>query len=65
MPGIKGTEMVKQVLPNYPDVKVIFMSGYAEDVFSDSFGDDRTFEFLAKPFTLNALASKVKEVVEG
>jgi two-component system cell cycle sensor histidine kinase/response regulator CckA len=65
MPGIKGTEMVKQVLPNYPDVKVIFMSGYAEDVFSDSFGDDRTFEFLAKPFTLKALASKVKEVVEG
>ena len=42
---------------------VIFISGYAENAFVDSFGAEREFNFLAKPFTLKQLAAKVKEVV--
>ncbi len=44
-------------------MKVIFISGYAEDVFVKSYGSERTFNFLPKPFTLKQLASKVKEVI--
>ncbi len=62
MPGMNGPEMIKQIMPKYPNVKVIFISGYAEDAFADSFGEDVEFNFLPKPFTLKQLASKIKEV---
>lgn len=65
MPGMNGPEMIKRVMPDYPHVKVIFISGYAEDAFADSFGEDYQFNFLPKPFTLKQLASKVKEVLGG
>lgn len=62
MPGMNGPEMIKQIVPDHPDVKIIFISGYAEDAFTDSFGDDYEFNFLPKPFTLKQLAAKIKEV---
>lgn len=63
MPGMNGPEMIKRIMPEYPRIKVIFISGYAEDAFADSFGEDYQFNFLPKPFTLKQLAGKVKEVL--
>ena len=65
MPGMTGPDMVKEILNSYPNIKVIFISGYAEDAFVNSFGRDREFNFLPKPFTLKQLASKVKEVMDS
>ena len=65
MPGMNGPTMIEKLTPNYPDIKVIFISGYAEDAFVNSYGTDRAFNFLPKPFTLKQLASKVKEVTHG
>jgi two-component system cell cycle sensor histidine kinase/response regulator CckA len=62
MPGMTGPAMIEKIMPEYPNVKVIFISGYAEDVFVDNYGSERKFNFLAKPFTLKQLASKIKEV---
>ncbi len=62
MPGMTGPTMIDQLIPQYPNVKVIFISGYAEDVFVNNYGSERSFNFLAKPFTLKQLASKIKEV---
>ncbi len=62
MPGMTGPAMIEKIIPQYPNVKVIFISGYAEDVFVDNYGSEREFNFLAKPFTLKQLASKIKEV---
>ncbi len=64
MPGINGPTMIEQIRERFPQraFKVVFMSGYAEDAFEDSFGPDEKFNFLPKPFTLKQLASKVKEV---
>lgn len=64
MPGMNGPTMVEEVAKRYPNIKVIFMSGYAEDAFLKTYGTERKFHFLPKPFTLKQLASKVKEVVE-
>jgi two-component system cell cycle sensor histidine kinase/response regulator CckA len=68
MPGINGPKMIATLYENHAermkDVRVIFISGYAEDAFVDSFGNDRTFNFMPKPFTLKQLASKAKEVLE-
>lgn len=69
MPGMNGPKMIKALEERDPermkDIKIVFISGYAEDAFVDTFGTDREFNFLPKPFTLKQLASKVKEVVDG
>ena len=65
MPGMDGHTLVRLVRHELPDVKVILISGYAEDVFRDEIDRDPTIEFLAKPFSLKGLASKVKEVMAG
>jgi len=62
MPGMNGPTMIDRITPQFPNVKVIFISGYAEDVFVNNYGSERSFNFLAKPFTLKQLASKIKEV---
>lgn len=63
MPGMNGPTMIEKITPHYPTVKVIFISGYAEDIFVNNYGSERSFNFLAKPFTLKQLASKIKEVL--
>lgn len=69
MPGINGPKMVLELEANFPEpmahIPLIFISGYAEDAFGDSFGTEREFNFLAKPFTLKQLAAKVREVLES
>lgn len=62
MPGMNGPTMIDKITPRFPNVKVIFISGYAEDVFVNNYGSERSFNFLAKPFTLKQLAGKIKEV---
>lgn len=63
MPGMTGPAMIEKIMPDYPNMKVIFMSGYAEEAFVDNYGTERDFNFLAKPFTLKQLAGKVKDVL--
>ncbi|MBY0355663.1 MAG: response regulator [Rickettsiales bacterium] len=66
MPGMNGPTMIETLYQTYPEkmknIKVVFISGYAEDAFIDTYGSDREFNFLPKPFTLKQLASKVKEI---
>lgn len=62
MPEMDGTTLAKQVKEKYPRIKIIFISGYAEDRFKEHLGAD--VYFLPKPFTLKQLATKVKEVIE-
>jgi two-component system cell cycle sensor histidine kinase/response regulator CckA len=63
MPGISGPEMADEIKKTYPDLKIIFVSGYGEDAFRENYGDVRDFHFLPKPYTLNQLAAKVKELM--
>lgn len=63
MPEMDGTTLAKQIKAMHPSIKIIFISGYAEDKFKEHLGD--AVWFLPKPFTLKQLATKVKEVLEG
>ncbi|MFQ5958593.1 MAG: response regulator [Alphaproteobacteria bacterium] len=63
MPEMDGTELVEQVRESRPDLKVIFISGYAEEAFGEKLGRARDVEFLPKPFSLAQLAGKVKDVI--
>lgn len=64
MPGMSGPDMIKQVSKEYPNIKVIFISGYGEDAFIESYGTERSFNFLSKPYSLKQLVTKIKEVIE-
>ncbi len=65
MPRMDGPTLVRQVREIHPDMKVIFISGYAEDAFRKRLDSDAEIHFLPKPFTLKQLAGKVKEAISG
>ncbi|MFV3076156.1 ATP-binding protein [Niveispirillum fermenti] len=64
MPQLDGPAMIRAVREFMPDVKVIFISGYAEERFRSAVGGGEAVEFLPKPFSLKQLAGKVKEVMD-
>lgn len=59
MPGKDGPSWVKEALVMRPDVGVVFVSGYAEDKFSDAKNIIPNSVFLPKPFSLNDLTETV------
>lgn len=63
MPIMDGPTLAKQVRKEWPTIKIIFISGYAEEAYRDELG---TLEctFLAKPFTLTSLNETVKSELE-
>ncbi|MFQ5468031.1 MAG: response regulator, partial [Kiloniellaceae bacterium] len=63
MPQLDGPTLVRQVRETWPNLKVIFISGYTEDAFRQKLGEDEHIHFLPKPFSLKQLAAKVKEVM--
>ena len=63
MPEMDGPELLGHVRRMYPGVKVIFVSGYAEEGVRKDLEEDMTVEFLPKPFSLKQLAAKVKSVL--
>jgi two-component system cell cycle sensor histidine kinase/response regulator CckA len=60
MPGLDGPTWVSQALQHYPETKVIFMSGYAEDAFEDGKNNKIEAGFLQKPFSLSELNETVQ-----
>jgi two-component system cell cycle sensor histidine kinase/response regulator CckA len=63
MPGIDGPTLVRMLREQKPELKVIFISGYAEDTYRDELDEENGVHFLPKPFSLKDLATKVKEVL--
>lgn len=63
MPQMDGPTLYKHIRERWPNMKVVFVSGYTEDRLREQFKSGETIYFLPKPFTLKQLASKVKEVL--
>jgi two-component system cell cycle sensor histidine kinase/response regulator CckA len=63
MPGLNGHELVQQLLPARPSIKVLYLSGYAPDAFPAPLPAESQKAFLQKPFTLQNLSRKVREVL--
>ena len=61
MPGKDGPSWVREALQVRPDVRVVFVSGYAEDRLSDQQKEIPNSVFLPKPFSLNDLAETVHQ----
>ena len=65
LPEVSGREIAKRVGALRPDVKVLFMSGYADEALVHSHGFDGKFEFLQKPFSSVTLTARVREVLDA
>lgn len=66
MPEMDGPTLLTEVRKQLPDVKFIFVSGYAEEAFAKNLPEEERgrFGFLPKPYSLKQLATTVKEKLE-
>lgn len=65
MPQMNGRELYRQIASLRPDMKVLYMSGYTDDVIAHHGVLDGQIEFLQKPFTVDGLVRKVREMLTG
>jgi two-component system cell cycle sensor histidine kinase/response regulator CckA len=65
MPEMDGPTLLGELRKLQPDIKFVFVSGYAEDAFARNLPQDAKFGFLPKPFSLKQLATVVKDVLES
>ena len=65
MPEMDGPTLLGELRKKYPDLKFIFVSGYAEDAFARNLPADAKFGFLPKPFSLKQLAVAVREMLDN
>ena len=63
MPEMDGPSLLRELRKQRPDLKIIFVSGYAEDAFAKNLPEGEHFHFLPKPFSLKQLATAVKEAL--
>ncbi len=65
MPGMSGRELADQLMTARGDIKVLYVSGYTEGAVLERGAMGLGSMFLQKPFSLNALGQKVREVLES
>ena len=63
MPGMNGKELYERLKEGRPDLKVLYMSGYTDDVIAHHGVLDEGVEFIQKPFSVKPLLEKVKKVL--
>jgi CheY-like chemotaxis protein len=65
MPGVNGKALAQELLLRLPSMRVLYVSGYADDILGRHGVLEPGLEFLAKPFTPESLVSKVGTVLDG
>ena len=64
MPGMSGIELVRQLAPSRPDLRVLFLSGYTDELVTRQGMLQPGRGFLQKPFTPDTLLRKVREILD-
>jgi two-component system cell cycle sensor histidine kinase/response regulator CckA len=65
MPGMNGRELVAKVSETYPHIRAVLMSGYAEHSRAHDGASEESVGFVQKPFTVEALATTVRTVLDA
>ncbi len=65
MPGMSGPEVAEQLLARRPELKVLFVSGYAADVLARRGVGEAGTRLLDKPFTTEALLREVRAALDA
>ena len=64
MTGMTGLQLAREARAVRPGIRVLFSSGYSDERVSKEVANDARY-FIAKPYTVKALATKVREVLDG
>jgi DNA-binding response OmpR family regulator len=64
MPGMHGRELAEALMRDRPGMRVLFMSGYTEDEVLHRGISTEALAFIAKPFTPDTLAARVRDVLD-
>ncbi|MCR4317648.1 MAG: response regulator [Planctomycetes bacterium] len=64
MPGMSGFTLADRVHEKYPNVPVLFMSGYTDRSFKKSERVEHDFQFIQKPFNIHDIKEKIESLVE-
>jgi PAS domain S-box-containing protein len=64
MPGMNGRDLAAQLTHLYPDLRVLFMSGYTANVIAHHGVLDPGVHFMQKPFSMDDIAAKTREVLD-
>jgi response regulator RpfG family c-di-GMP phosphodiesterase len=65
MPGMSGRELAQRLSTGSPEMRVLFMSGYTDNVIAQGGVLEAGMSFLQKPFSPRALTAKVREVLDS
>ena len=65
MPGMNGRETYEKAIEKAPNLKVLYMSGYTDNVIAHHGVLKEGVQFIQKPFSMIGLATKVREVLEA
>jgi CheY-like chemotaxis protein len=65
MPGMNGRIVADRVTALRPDTRVLLMSGYSDDAVLRSGIEMAKTPFIQKPFSMEALAAKIRETLSG
>ena len=65
MPRMGGVELVRKLKVDWPQVKVLYMSGYTDNPLVDDRDSKAGIQYLQKPFNLSTLARKVREILDN
>ena len=65
MPEMNGEELATRISKAMPDVKILFTSGYTEDVIAPHGVLDGDIHFIGKPYRPNQLAVKIREILDA
>jgi CheY-like chemotaxis protein len=66
LPGaLSGPQLAKEITRRQPSIKILLMSGYASDVFEEETGPPDDMNLLQKPFSMGALARKMRSILKA
>jgi two-component system, cell cycle sensor histidine kinase and response regulator CckA len=63
MPDVDGAELASKILAKSPGMKILVMSGYADDVVVHGIVDSKNVDFLGKPFSIRDLFARVNALL--
>ena len=65
MPGMNGPELVEHVSARWPDLRVVYSSGYTDSRLAGRGFDENAVDMLRKPYTVDELRARVADVLES